>query len=156
LTNGYTTPPPLIEKPSCLLTGNIADGFTADGVIYSRASAETDFQKNVIGKSGGPIDPSDAFTSQDWFHNETRGASWSCRGTDGSPDAREVMWHTVKLIDVVGCHSPDVEVGVLGSNVHSYFMPDGTAVATYDDGTLKTDYDLTPMAVLMKSLGKCR
>jgi hypothetical protein len=35
-------------------------------------------------------------------------------------------------------------------------MPDGTAVATYDDGTLKTDYDLTPMAVLMKALGKCR
>jgi hypothetical protein len=146
---------PLVGKQSCLLTGAVADSFTADGVTYSQASTTSDFEKSVIGKPGGAVNPAaDSFANNQWFQIEDKGAAWSCAGApDGlSPRSNVVMWHTVQLVDVVGCNPANSG----WSQSHSYYMTDGTPIASYDDGTKKTNYEMTPLAVLMKVMGKCR
>jgi hypothetical protein len=148
-------PSPLIGKPSCLLNGAVADSFTADGVTYSRGNTADDFEKNVIGARGDPAHPlGDSFTNDRWFQIEDRNGVVSCADApDGLPaGAHVVMWHTLQLVDFRGC--APAKSG--WSQTHSYFMTDGTPVATFNEGSRKTDYTMTPLAVLMKVMGKCR
>jgi hypothetical protein len=154
LVTSAAAPSPLLGKPSCLLSGAVADSFTADGVTYSRGNTASDFERNVIFGRGYPVVLEDSFTNDRWFQIENQSGTFSCRD---APDSlflgtQEIQWHTIKLVDFLGCAQGDSG----WSRTHSYYMTDGTAVATFDEGSGKTDYTMTPLAVLMKVMGTCR
>jgi hypothetical protein len=126
--------------------------FPADAIPTSKT--------DVVVRRRGP-DENDKSVDTTFFNRVLDQASLSCPASSveggDRPAISQIPWHGINLVDVRSC-TPDTSSSAIRASgyVHNYYMPDGRVVATYDAMTGETTYSMSPLAVLMRAMGKCR